>query len=99
MLVITLYIPIVVLHSSRLSILCSGSQLKDSVTLNCGSRPLSCTSAKTKSFDWAHLCKYHILTPGVATKVGKSTVALAAPALKGRKLSSLRELLTQPNMR
>src|SRR2546429_3639434 len=95
----TSFIRIVALNSSLHLRGCNASLPKDLEIHTCDSRPLSCILANIKLSSLVQPCKYPMLIPGVATKVRRDIVALVAPVLKGKKLSSLPVYLIQQSMR
>src|SRR6266699_3169558 len=89
MLVTTSFIQIVAPNSLLHLRGCNESLPRDLEIHTCDLRPHSCILANIKLSSWVRPCKFLMLIPGVATKVRIDIAALAAPALKGRKLSSL----------
>src|SRR2546422_9001827 len=99
MLATTLFIRIVALNSLLHLMPCNGLLSKDLEIHTCDLKPLSCILASIKLSSLVRPCRYPMLIPGVATKVRRDIVALAVPALKGKKLSSLLVSLIRQNMK
>src|SRR6266581_6809116 len=98
MLATTLFIPIVVLNSLLHMIRCNESLLKDLEIPTCDLKPLSCILASIKLSSLVRPCRFPMLIPGVATKVGRHIAAPAGPAMKGKKPSNLQVSRIRQNM-
>src|SRR5579859_1528321 len=95
----TSFIRIVALNSLPHMIECNELLPRDLEIHICDWKPLSCILANIKLFSLVLLCKYPMLIPGVATKVGRDIAGLAGPVLKGKKLSNLLVSQIRQNMR